>query len=440
VGAAPVLGWEASFNGADDLDDGAKAVAVAPGGAVAVVAGYTRGVATDLDVAVAAYDTQTGAKLWSDRYNGPRSGNDVAERVAITPDGTKAIVAGNTLAGSTGVDMLIVAYAMNTGRRMWLSRFSGLPTRGVDDANAIAMSPDGTKVFVAGHSRGQSGFYEDFATVAYDTETGAELWHAGYDGPAALNDLAVDAAMTPDGSELVVVGRSSGGPGVNDLATVAYSSTTGEELWTARYRGEMGATDVGGVGVGADGATVLVTGGTLASDGGFDGLTIAYDALAGTEQWTARYSDSDSVTLAAQAVSPNGATAVVTGSTKNGYAFDYLTIAYDVASGTQLWVATYDGAHEYDSAQAVTITADSKRAIVTGTSGYVPSGDFAAISYRVASGVQEWVVTYNGPGDGQEFPTDVAEAAHDTVIVVGESEGITSSDFAAVGLVQTPSR
>ncbi len=65
---------------------------------------------------------------------------------------------------------------------MWASRYNGRASRG-DHANAVALSPDGRRVFVAGTSAGRhSG--EDYATVAYSAATGTPLWVKRYNGHA----------------------------------------------------------------------------------------------------------------------------------------------------------------------------------------------------------------------------------------------------------------
>src|SRR5690606_33385061 len=51
-----------------------------------------------------------------------------------------------------------------------------------------------------------SGTGFDFATVAYDTATGARLWVARFDGPASRTDRARAVTVSPDGATVYVTG------------------------------------------------------------------------------------------------------------------------------------------------------------------------------------------------------------------------------------------
>ena len=78
----------------------------------------------------------------------------------------------------------------------------------------------------------------DFATVAYDPATGAELWVKRYNGPNDLDDAAYAVTVSPDGSRVFVTGYSSGpypSPFMN-YATVAYDGATGQALGQALRR------------------------------------------------------------------------------------------------------------------------------------------------------------------------------------------------------------
>jgi hypothetical protein len=52
------------------------------------------------------------------------------------------------------------------GGRLWVTRYDG-PV-GLDEADAMAVSPDGSRAFVTGGSRGSKGHNRYYATLAYE--------------------------------------------------------------------------------------------------------------------------------------------------------------------------------------------------------------------------------------------------------------------------------
>ena len=71
----------------------------------------------------------------------------------------------------------------------------------------IALSPDGSKVFVTGASPGLS--VTQGVTVAYDATTGTQQWVAQYDGPAHLGDIDLGVAVNPAGTRVFVTGYAA---------------------------------------------------------------------------------------------------------------------------------------------------------------------------------------------------------------------------------------
>jgi len=156
--------WVARYDGSGDFYDGASSVAASPDGAKVIVTGTSLAPGSDYDYATVAYDSSTGAKVWLKRYNGPRNGPDLASSIAISPDGSKVFVTGQSEGRGTNYDYATIAYDMSTGATQWVARYNG-PGNDWDRANSIASSPDGSKVFVTGRSPGIETD-DDYATVA----------------------------------------------------------------------------------------------------------------------------------------------------------------------------------------------------------------------------------------------------------------------------------
>src|SRR5207244_1362519 len=115
----------------------------------------------------------TGSRLWVKRYNGPGNGFDSASSLGVRPDGSKVFVTGASEGTLTYGDSATVAYKASIGTRVWVRRYHG-PENG-DGATALAVSPDGSKVFVTGASL-VSACCHDYATVVYNASTGTRLW------------------------------------------------------------------------------------------------------------------------------------------------------------------------------------------------------------------------------------------------------------------------
>src|SRR5262249_31958640 len=130
--------------------------------------------------------------------------------------------------GSTN-DYATVAYS-SAGLALWTNRYDG-PASGDDQPVGIAVDSSGN-VFVTGFSAGSR---YDFATVAY-TSAGAPPWTNRYDGPANGDDVSAGVAVDWKGN-VFVTGASKAALNT-DYATVACSGE-GVPLWTNRFNGPL---------------------------------------------------------------------------------------------------------------------------------------------------------------------------------------------------------
>jgi len=228
---------EDGVGGVDGLEE-ARSVAVSPDGAHVYVAAWA-------DDAVTAFrrDGATGALAYLQMFR-TAPGLEGAAGAAVSPDGKHVYVTGND-------DDAVVGFERNKGTgalAYWDTDVDGAgSTDGLDGARAIVISPDGEHVYVAGFDDDAvAHFYRDASVgsicwqeMVQDGEGGVD----GLDGPQAL-------AISPDGNNVYVAGY-------NDDAVAVFTRTVsypvGGEL---SYLGMM-QDSVGGVD-GLNGAYAVV--------------------------------------------------------------------------------------------------------------------------------------------------------------------------------------
>jgi putative pyrroloquinoline-quinone binding quinoprotein len=269
------------------------------------------------------------------------------------------------------------------GCQLWLSRFND-PVNAIDSARAMAVSPDSGTVYVTGRSHAASGsrhtFDYGYATVAYDAATGAQLWLSRYDG---FDATPVAVAVSPDGRTVFVTGSANVTGTRYDYVTIAYSAATGAELWKSDLPGSGNSEN----------------------------------------------------RPAAIAVSPDGGTVFVTGTSDGGtklfrFSYGYDTVAYDAATGARRWQRVFEGPiigradHTFFAeATSLAVSPDGRTVFVTGTSqSRATRQDYATIAYGAANGTQIWVRRYSGPSGGNDTATAVEVApGGGRVFVTGRS-------------------
>jgi TolB-like protein len=386
------------------------------------------------DSVTAAYDASTGVRLWLQRYNGSGNAMDEGLAVTVSPDGSAVFVTGSS-AGSTSDDYVTLAYEASTGAPLWSKRYNG-PAGGDDLANSLGVSADGTKVFVTGWSFTSTTNASDYATVAYDASTGAKLWVGRYNGPGNGYDHALALGVSPDGAAVFVTGSSPGSTGNQDYATAAFDASTGAPLWVARYDDPGHGDDIGhDVAVSPDSSALYVTGASHGMSGGKDYATIAYDAVTGAPQWVRRYTGTGGSDVATSAeVSRDGSALFITGGSVGATSgTDYATVAYDTAIGSVLWTRRYDGpGNAFDRAAWVAVSSDTSDVFITGRSVGSTSGqDIATVGYDGSTGGTLWARRYNGPANSFDIGYAVASSPDGSqLFVAGTSVGSTSSwDF-----------
>ena len=267
----PVLDWAQLWNGPDNHDDEAMAVAVDPGGDV-LVAGttYQLGVGANReDIALLRY-APDGTLLWFRRYGG--DGFDAPSTVII-PEPGKTLVAGQTWDG-TQDNATVLLYDV-AGTLLWERQ---LPLGGILPLGFVprlARAADGS-LYLCASAGG------DYLIAKLDAD-GNVLWTHSYDGPAGGVDLAVDLAVDANGA-VVVTGVVDADAFPRSYGTVKVDAD-GVFQWEQFESGDFGSlTDFVRVAV-APGGDVLLAGGPESTCGVFEIRSWRLNGSTGAQQW-----------------------------------------------------------------------------------------------------------------------------------------------------------
>lgn len=186
--------WYATFNGAANGDDDAKAIAVDSSGNV-FIAGESKGLVSGIDYCIVKY-SPSGSKLWERYYNGTGSGADYAYDICADPSGN-VYVTGQSFGGSSGDDIATLKYN-SSGTQVWVQRHNG-SGNGFDYANTIELDKS-YNVYVSGTSM-SSGNNSNIALIKYrndnaGTEAWAKYFSAGTTGFESATGMKFDTSRT----------------------------------------------------------------------------------------------------------------------------------------------------------------------------------------------------------------------------------------------------
>lgn len=386
-----------------------------------------------------AVNMTTGEVRWTSQTI---PGFDGATDLVVSSSGDRLFVAG-LLRDCDGICIshqsypTVAALDGDDGTVLW-NRTDDVRGRG----GAIAVVPGGDRVVMTRTVLGGG-----FKTAAYDAATGTEIWNATYASEGAARDVVAD----PSGSKVYV----TGGAGDDfDQATLAYDASTGEERWRFVDAGRGRA-----LAMAPDGDRLFVTGTGSSPASGLDYVTRALDTATGQPLWM-RYHDgpaSGNDHPWALAAGPDGGGVYVTGVViasseatggcpplvSRGCEWDYGTVAYDAATGLELWSRAYDGPAEtetgetpedpgyfsHDLAWSLVASPTGDHVYVTGQSVGEETGfDFATVGYRAGTGLQAWVARHDGGGSDRDRAFSLAvDPDGETLVVTGKATGPNGS-------------
>jgi outer membrane protein assembly factor BamB len=437
-----------------------------------------------------SYNTSDGSKRWesvnvSDSFSeGHYWPMDVPEEIALDPSGSRLfIVLNNGIYSGDGV-FSTAAYDTTSGKRIWEATFSSYTSR----VHAVAVSHDGERVFVLGtdcFEDYESCTHKKLVVIAYDVETGDQLWANAIPGRKP-GDIRVGT----DDRTVYIVGIS------RFMNLAALDAQTGRLSWTAKTIGRKTAPER--LLLSEDGSTFFLVGSACVREAcrTRDYYIAAHDEASGDQRWIhyydiydrddrlvdaevaddrivlsgtsfAKYSGEDKYffTLAARedtgktiwkrftaersevsdvAVSGDGAVAYVTGTTSTfTHGPEQQAIAYGLETGAGLWSRSDPAVRrprysvDIPGPAAVTHPSSDQLFLV----GSAPDGDSSVAESRAIDGITGatvWSKAHNGIGEvgSSDILIDVAVAADGSrIFAVGESfDGQADTALAVVAL------
>jgi 6-phosphogluconolactonase (cycloisomerase 2 family) len=236
--------------GADGLG-GAYSVTVSPDGSYVYAAGYS-----DDAVTVFSRNATTGELTYMGKEkdgDGSVDGLWGATSVAVSPDGTHVYVTG-LFDNSVAVFRRWFAGSMLVYKETHKDGENSVD--GLNQAMSVTVSPDGKHVYAAG--------YDDDAVAVFSRDAGTgeltyvEVQKAGVNGVDGLRG-AYSVTVSPDGSHVYAAGED-----FDTIAVFSRNETSGELTYIERHRDSVGGVDglrdVRSVTVSPDGSHVYAAG------------------------------------------------------------------------------------------------------------------------------------------------------------------------------------
>lgn len=252
------------------------------------------------------------------------------------------------------------------------------------------------------------------------------------------------AAMAMDNSgNVYITGFTTGFfSNANSMATIVKYDKNGNQVWTEYWSMEQFYAvyyTSAGTAVAVDGAGSVYVAGYLGNTktNEYSFVVLKYNA-AGENQWYSGYKGTDKgfhspTGIALDSEGSIYITGVVPGA-GGTTSVDYMTVKLD-ATGQQQWAKRYNGpGNGQDYPTAIAVDQYNSKIYVTGYSkGSGGNSDYATLQYD-PDGTLKWTRRFNGPGNGSDQANALVVDANGNVYVTGQSmsTGTKKYDYATV--------
>jgi hypothetical protein len=287
---------------------------------------------------------------------------------------------------------LIVSESASQVTPQWIARYSNVDKKGVDVAAAMATDDTGN-VYVTGYS--SLGSVYTLLTIKYSPD-GILRWVASYKS----HFTAKSKAIAVDTMKNVYVAAAIDSGGSRNFLTIKYNSS-GVMQWMQMYDGPGHGEDQPAAIAVSDSMQVFITGYSLGSGSSFDITTLKY-GVSGNQLWEKRYNGKDNGDDRGIGLALYSHTSLYVVGMATDTMTDYATLKYSAVTGDSLWLVTYNGPANGNDIPSAIMLHGSTEVYVTGTSQGIGTGNDYATMKISSSGVVDWISRYNGTANGDD--------------------------------------
>jgi uncharacterized delta-60 repeat protein len=315
-----------------------------------VVAGYTNSFGGSYDFYVVKLDS-SGSVAWTKTIGG--SGDDQANSVVQSSDGSYVVAGYTTSFGAGGADMYVVKLGSG-GNVQWTKTIGGSDD---DFANSVIQSSDGGYV-IAGYTQSFGAGGYDMYVVKLDSN-GNVVWTKTIGG--SNSDVANSIVQSSDGGYVVAGETLSFGASGRDIYVVKLDSS-GNIVWTKTIGGSW--DDFANSVIQSSDGGYVIAGYTQSFGAGWDDIYVVKLDSSGNVQWTKTIGGSADDEAWSIIQSSDGGYVVAGRTNSFGAVYKDIYVVKLDSSGNVQWTKTIGGSAD-DEAWSIIQSSDG---------GYVVAG------------------------------------------------------------------
>lgn len=228
-----ILQWVASYNGLGNGSD--KAFKINAIGNRLYVSGTSFN-GSNNDIVTIKLEMASGLQLAMAAYNGVGSADDEMEDMITFSN--KILVTGMATMTGGNNDIVTIAYD-TTLTSLWTATYNGAAS-GVDRGYGISAS--GSDVYVTGSTTGTTSG-SDIAMIKYNLNTGIKNWAKIYKSSGSFEDIGYSIAVDPASGQIYAAGESGNATNISDYVVMNYNSA-GKKVMTPKYNGTGSGEDI----------------------------------------------------------------------------------------------------------------------------------------------------------------------------------------------------